>query len=125
MSAIDNLFDQIVKKEVKEGFIPATDKKNQHSLTVSAHNLRKKMPEFLRKKIGISKITVNGKYYVKVYKMEEEFLVLDENGNFSPFVPKVEEDLELQRILFLMEKDGVGEEEIEEFKNNWRRKQKR
>jgi hypothetical protein len=97
--------------------IPCKDKKNQESIRVMFYHLKKKMKnKNAREDVGISKLTYDDTFYVKLFRRQDLVLwELDENGIPIKMEIKPEDkDPELKRIIELMEKDGRSEEEIEE-----------
>ena len=94
--------------------IECADKRRQNSVRATLFKLRKKMLLPGDYSIGICNYEYNSQLYVKVYKQEDViFFTLNEDG--VP-VPKEQEETlssEESRMVALMRKDGLSEEEIQ------------
>jgi hypothetical protein len=99
----------------EEEFILARDEKHAESMRVSAFNIRRKMPPSLSEDIGIQKITENNLWFLRIFKRG-----LDEAQHFRRDLEtgtliqiKAETiNLERERMIMLMKRDGKTEEEI-------------
>ena len=113
--AIDNALNKVISDAAEEGFIACRDKQHQESIRVMTFNRKRKLPIIQAENITICKVTeTDGSLWVKVYKKPDKFYVRNEEGKLVPFIMPYDpvEDIDLQRQLELMTKDGCTEEEL-------------
>lgn len=112
------LVEDAINKVFIEGeavFIPCVDKKHQESIRTTAFHIRQKM---LKKfstanTIGISKFSKDEQLFIKIYIRElDELFKLNKDGELVSVISGLSP--EQQRIVNLMRKDGLSEEEIQE-----------
>lgn len=115
------MIENALKAAFTEGttvLIPCGSKAQQESIRVMTYRLKKKIiPAHMQDEIGITKVEAEDKLFIKVYKRDEpELFTFDKDGN----VVKLEAgecslSSEMQRIVDLMRKDGVSEEDVQKF----------
>jgi hypothetical protein len=101
-------------------FIPCDDRSKQESIRSMAYQIRnKKFNESQIDFIGISKVTMLGKLFVKIHRREVDILYkLNDKGELVPFSFN-EQDKELARTIMLMKQDGLTQEEIDAKIAEW------
>lgn len=121
MSNIETL-GKVLNDEEDHILIPCRDKKHQESVrTMFYHLKKKKLHKNDQETIGISKLSYEGKFFIKLYKRKEsELWKLNSNGVPVLIKSKPEEDdPELKRQVLLMREAGENKEEIQELIDNW------
>ena len=105
----------------KPTLIHCSDAKNQESTRVILYHLKRKMLSKGEAEIlGITKFEYEGELFIKVFKRSIQRLYeLNENGVPVLMDAKPEDDVDLQRQLRLMRKDGRSQEEMQEVVNTW------
>lgn len=98
-------------------FIQCENEKNQESTRTIMYHLKKKMlAKSEAELIGITKVSRNGKLFVKVYKRPSlDLYEEDGNGELVLIKLKKEEIPELKRIVKLMREEGRDEAEIQKY----------
>lgn len=113
MQIVDEAF-----KNALEGItilIPCQDERVQESIRSTAFYQRKRMPLTLSDKIGIARYSHEGKLFVRIYPREvEELFTVGPDGEPIPLDREAISQVEMQRIMELMRRDGKSEEEIAE-----------
>ena len=99
-----------------EIFIKARDKGHAESMRVTAFNIRRKMPEVLTGNIGIQAFNEGGIFFLRIFDRgidgAEIFMRDKESGKLIP-APQILTP-EQKRLIEVMRKDGMSEEEIKE-----------
>jgi len=106
----------------KPTLIHCANEKNQESTRVILYHLKKKMlSKGEAEVLGITKFEYEGELFIKVFKRPIQRLYeLNEDGVPVLIDAKPEDDVDLQRQLKLMRRDGRSQEEMQEVVNDWR-----
>lgn len=95
--------------------VDCKDKMEQESKRVGFFNKRRKFARHIQNMIGIRKLDIEGKLFVEIYRPITKGLFFYDG---EKIVPMTVQSAEKQRMIELMRRDGVPEEEIEELTKN-------
>lgn len=110
----DNLLYEVLSNE-GEFFIPCVNSKDAQSKLVSLSNARRRMSVGQQEKVKVQKVQIEGVYGVKISHATKAQVFQIVDGKLVKWEKAEELSEEAKRIVDLMRKDGVSEEEISNF----------